>query len=1079
MLQLIVSNRLEAIADALAERIEARPLPDPLAEEHIVVPHSGVGRWLQLRLAQRWGIAARLHFQLPGQAIAAQLASLPGAGPTAAWERGPLRWRLFGMLAALEREPAAAPLLRYLRSAAEVDPLAHWQLACRLADLFDAYQLYRPDWLDAWSADHDAPDGSADARWQAVLWRRLVRDIGEPPRGARLAALVSALDAGTLAPSALPFRLSLFGALPLSPLQLRWAAALATRTEVLALHCAPSEAYFGDLESPRRSAQRRARGQPVQPDAAGNASARAIHDLLASLGQRARETQALHVECWLDGSEEVACWDAPDRSRLLGWLQSALLTLEPDGTPPVEPRPSLVVHACSDPRREVEVLLDALLDLLDRDPTLAPHEIAIMAPSLDRYAPLIEAVLAATPPDRRLPVALADRRADRIHPLIQRFLWLLRLPTASCTRGELLALLEIAELRARFGLSDDGRAWIEAWADALGVVRGLDATQREALGEGASAAHTWSLALERLLVGHALGDDGGLFDGTAPFAAGDGEESALAIGALAQLLRTLSRWRLRLAEPLTPAAACRRLGELFDAFFALDGSDADALDAGEAIRDALEQLADEIADAGDGAPGPIDPVVAALEESLSQPARWQRFLGEGATVCALVPLRSVPFRVIAVLGLNDGEFPRRAPPAGFDLMARHPRDGDRRPREDDRQLLLDTLLAAREHLHLSYVGSHPRDGSVRPPAAPLAELVDALRRAFGARWAEVEGGLCVAHPSAPFAEDVFAARGGSFAAQWWPALAAERRGWRDAAPFLRAPLAPGSSAAAVDAEALLRFYRNPSRAFLQSRLGLGYAPRVESVEGEEGWSLDKSHRMALLLRLLEAGDDAARVRCLDRIVAEGALPIGAAGEIARGELAAQAAAVCLMLGGAPVVQSIDVDLAVGERRIVGSLAGLAIGDTPLMVSVYPPGGSDLLALALRRAALGSAVDACFIDLQNGSPRRHVLQPLADEPAWLGALVEGWETGQTRPLPLPPRAGDALVNSMAGGVAGEADLERVRKVWEGDGHASAEGDDADHRIALRAVDLPGSAEFQRWAARIYAPLRAALLTERRG
>lgn len=1097
MLQLTASNRLEALADALAERIERAPLADPLAVERIVVPHSGVGRWLQLRLAERWGVAAQLRFELPAQVIGRMLALVQPTNtpPTESddWERSAMRWRLLGLLHALPPGREWAALRRYLGKldAVDADPLKPWQLASRLADVLDAYQVYRPDWLVAWDARRTALPESTDEAWQAALWRQLRQDLPEPDRGARLSALIAALDAGVIPQSALPTRLSLFGALPLSPLQMRWTRALAAHSDVAVFHCAPSMAYWSDLRSPREQArQRRAERRRGEPESVAHETLSPAAELLASLGSRAREAQALQIEHWLDGSLEQERWSTPDVRHPLGWLQAAILDLEDrDDAPPPDPgaTPSLRVHACANARREVEVLLDALLDRLQADPSLRPHEIAIMAPSLDRYAPIIEAVLAATPHERRLPITLADRRADRIHPLTQRFLWLLRLPEVRFTRGEVISLLDCPPLRARFELSETGRDWIEAWAEALGVVCGLHAAQRDALGEGALQDHTWGAALERLLMGQAAGDDGGLLDGVAPFASGDGGEAAQALGALWALLRRLDRWRLALSEPMSPAQACAKLAELFDAFFRVEGDDEAAEDAASAIRDALADIAAQVNAVGEIAAAGLPPVMAALEEALAQPERWQRFLGEGATVCALVPLRSVPFRVVAVLGLDDGAFPRRTPPAGFDLLAQSPRPGDRRPREDDRQLLLDTLLAAREHLHLSYVGIDPVDGAARPPAPPLAEILDALRRAYADRWPAIEPLFHPRHPLATHAAANFDRPEGSFAGQWWPALRAERDGWREPPPFLRSPLAPPPGDMRVlEVERLVRFYRHPARALLTDRLGLAWAPWIEDRASEEPQAIGRREAADILTRLLAAqASGEPQEALLHRLRAEGLLPAGLVGRRALDAIRdGYAAAVALFPGQAIARIAAPANLRIGDLTLGGELGGWLCSGVPLLLGGSSPGAIELLELALlrellrRQGLIDDAAECLYVEVPAGErPRRHRLLPLVDPDDWLAELAAGWRNGQCAPLPLPRAAGWAYATKIIRGAEHEVALAEARSLWEGSDRRRGESEDSDNAIAFRGVDLPALPAFADWAMRVHGPLAAALQTEK--
>jgi exodeoxyribonuclease V gamma subunit len=199
----------------------------------------------------------------------------------------------------------------------------------------------------------------------------------------------------------------------------------------------------------------------------------------------------------------------------------------------------------------------------------------------------------------------------------------------------------------------------------------------------------------------------------------------------------------------------------------------------------------------------VDPVLRLsvvrdlLVARLSAAPERQPFLMGGITFCGMVPQRAIPFQVVAVLGLNDGEFPRAASDSGLDLMARFRRLGDRDVRSDDRYLFLETLMSARRRLHLSYLGEGVRDGKPRNPAAPLAELLTALDVAAGLRADDTvaDRPWRVRHPLQPFDPRYFNATdprlfsySAAFAAMHGRALA----------PAVPAFMQPSATAVAVD-----------------------------------------------------------------------------------------------------------------------------------------------------------------------------------------------------------------------------------------------------------------------------------------
>ena len=119
---------------------------------------------------------------------------------------------------------------------------------------------------------------------------------------------------------------------------------------------------------------------------------------------------------------------------------------------------------------------------------------------------------------------------------------------------------------------------------------------------------------------------------------------------------------------------------------------------------------------------------ALLSERLKGRPTRANFRTGHLTICTLMPMRSVPHRVVCLLGMDDGVFPRKSPRDGDDLMLADPHVGDRDARTEDRQLLLDALLAATDQLIVTYTGNDERTNLVRPPAVPIGELLDVIDR---------------------------------------------------------------------------------------------------------------------------------------------------------------------------------------------------------------------------------------------------------------------------------------------------------------------------------------------------------------
>ncbi len=608
MLVLHHGNRLEALADGLVDLLR-HPAAPPLVPEVVVVQNAGMARWVAMRLARALGVAANVRFPLPAAYVwdvfRRLLADVP---PAAALEPARATWHLMALLATLEDAPRFAPLRRWLDGA---DERGRWELARRIADLFDQYLVHRPDWIRAWECGDD--EG-----WQAELWRRLVARA-DPRHRVRLAdEFARTLDAAAVARAGLPPRLALFGIPTLAPLHLDVFAALADHLDVHVFLLNPCREYWGDIVAERDLVRRAGAREPA-----------ALHlevgnSLLASLGRQGRDFLDL-VLARLErpAGREAERFVAPAGDGMLPAIQADLLALRERGTaahpatPAAADDRSIQAHACHGPMREVEVLHDQLLALFEAHPDLRPADVVVMTPDVETYAPCVEAVFATAPPDRYIPFAIADRSVRAESPLVEVFFELLALPGGRYEATRLLAVLEHAAVRRRFELGEADLPAVRAWLRTSGIRWGIDAASRARLGLPAVAEHTWRFGLDRLLLGYALaGEDERLFAGLLPCEGVEGTE-ARALGRLARFAEAAFTLDRDLAAPRPVAAWADTLVALLDAFVA-PGDDAEEA-AAQAIRSALDAMRADAADAGFTAPVALDVVVAHLREALDAP----------------------------------------------------------------------------------------------------------------------------------------------------------------------------------------------------------------------------------------------------------------------------------------------------------------------------------------------------------------------------------------------------------------------------------------------------------------------------
>lgn len=1064
------SNHLEQLAERLAALL-AQPLAEPLTPEVVVTGSHGLARWLSLRLAEQLGVCANLKFQRPAAFLWSMARSVLRQLPkTSSFDRPILRWRVMALLGGLEEADYFAPVRAYLDGEDEDDDFRRHELAGQIAGCFDQYLVYRPDWIQRWEAGEDR-------HWQAELWRRLARG-GELHRVRAQARFHARLQSGDFDPRRLPQRVSIIGVSALSPLDLALLAALADYLEVHLFLLDPCREYWGDIQAERDLARL---SEEVDPD---EAYLTVGHPLLASLGKQGRDfldlLQAYPRTEW-EGFVE------PESDSLLPCLQADILHLRERGRAEEPPWPlqpedrSLQIHVCHSPMREVEVLHDQLLAQFAADPSLQPADVLVMTPDIARYGPLIEAVFASMPRTRFIPFSVADRGTPVEDPLIEGWFALLDLSGGRLDASQVLDVLELPAVRRRFGLDEADLARIRHWTRDVGIRWGLDAAAKTRWNLPATAEHTWTLGLDRLLLGYALPGDGQeLYAGLLPYDGVEGGE-AQALGGWRSFAEAVFGLDASLRERRSLAAWVEILGQTLDQFFAPRDREEQQI---QWLRDALDSLRDQAARAEFTEPVSLAVVKSAVRGELNDlEGGIGRFLSGGVTCCALTPMRSLPFRVIALLGMNDGAYPRPRQPVDFDLMARRFRRGDRARRQDDRYLFLETLLSARRCLLISYVGHSVRDHATLPPSVLVSELLDTVERSFQRPdGVSPSSQLITHHPLQPFSRRYFCGDGPwfSYAREWLAASRQAGRGEQTPVPLLTTELPEAEpTLRQVTLESLIGFFRNPARWLLRERLGVRPEAEAEELAAAEPFVLDGLENYQLLGRMLElrrAGQSAAATATILR--ADGALPHGQVGDCVLEQAQERVMRFASRLNQRlprPAPEPWEVMRQVGGFSVSGQLSGLT-ADGLVGYRLASMKSSDYLSLWLRHLlfnlAAPTGVAPCSYWVAEDRLVR--LEPVADAAAQLRVLLEWYWQGTQRLLHFFPRS--ALVYAELCCIKNKAPdqaLRAARRQWEGDSFSKVAPEAADiyYQLAFGGAD-PLDAEFETLALTVFGPVLVA-------
>lgn len=941
MLQLFYSNRYETLVQALVDDLAAMPT-DPWTSEQIVVPSAAVHRRLELELATRRGICANVDFSYLAHWLWTQIGrviDVPTHSPLGA-ER--LAWRCYrlfergadserGLLDDQSAVPAAwldSPRLRSYLNAA--DAPMRYELARRVATVFDHYLTYRPEWLARWQRGQSifeaGPGGVApsriasatpaareDERWQAALWRAVLAELSQEsgvadatPPAHRFLELVRTLDLDAVMRARWPEAVSVFALPTIAPLHIALLRELSRWIDVRLYVMNPCRQFWFDIVTEKTALALKA-ADALDFHEVG-------HPLLAEWG---RQTQAqLHLMHELTesaASGEATRFAENEAGNWLARVQNAMLDLVPegadddddddedDGARVDERARGIEVHVCHSLSRQLEVLHDRLLGWFDGAGEqagdalagLRPSDILVVCPDLAAAAPLIDAVFGTTQGDERgrIPYRITGLPPSQANPIARVLLDWLALADRGMAAPELIEWLRVDAIAARYGIDAVALDTVQGWLAAAGARRGL-ASEAPAAGEGraahavSGARHTFADALTRLFLGYAMPDDGEPVDAWLPVAGARGADGEL-LGRLARFVDDLYGFVRHSREALTCDDWGALLADALTRFF--DGAPPFA-DALANVRDAVEKALEAMRDGARDARAPAAVVRAALAAALDDAAHGGVPWG-GVTFSSLTSLRGLPYRAICLVGMDDGVLPSLARADEFDLMAAFPQLGDRQRRADERNLFLDLLLAARERLFVSYTGRSIRDNAPLPPASLVDELLDHLARAKAgadappARLAAARASFIVEHPLQPFSAAYFDGTRALFSydaqrARLAAQLAADTRA--AAPPFFAAPLPPEPAGPVAFAD-FQRFWQHPARALLRERLGVV----LEKTQGEllevEPFELDYAGRDALadrlLPRLIERDDDEARARAWRVAQTSPELPAGATGDV--------------------------------------------------------------------------------------------------------------------------------------------------------------------------------------------------------
>lgn len=1031
MLYLYQSNRLEYLAKMLTTLHQIAPLQDIFAPEQIIVQSQGVRRYISQYIAQHTGIMANIHFSLPAgltwQLMRQATPAIPELSP---FSSAVMQWRLLDLFYsprfdAPELAQAKTALQGYLHNG----DWATYQLSAQLADVFDQYLVYRPQWIDAWAEGKAITELShnPDAVWQAQLWRELNQSQTNIPHRVQLwrTLLDKLSDLSFVAQQRLPERYFVFGIATLAPMFLTLLRQIAQHRDVHIFALNPCAEYWGNVLEPIQILRL---GDEVDWTIQG-------HPLLASMGKQGRDffnelaDSGAHneVNAFDDISpsnsllhsiqQHIQTLTLPETAAQTGWLKqhaAYIQTISPniDTSNPIAQLcadDSLSIHAAHSPLRELQILKDQLLKLLHNKPHLQPHQIAVLMPHIEPYTPYIEAIFgkhSSTP----LPYSVSDIKLSRHQALLDSLAQTLEVLNSRFEADKLLALLDSQLILDKHQISREDLPLLYDTVAQLNIRWGSDKHDRAEQGDENSHLFTWQQGLERMVLGFMLPE--GMWQNLMAYSSHP--EHIGVLSRFAHLVHLLSHTKKAWQENATVSQWCERIHHLIDELFLINTDD---------DRAALQQLETALATWQNETDTAHFHYSISRNIALDHIKRFLHrqdeagFLRGGITFCSMIPMRSLPFEVICLLGMNDGNMPRNTKAAPFDLIAKHPQKGDRARRDDDRYLFLEMLMSARSVLYLSYIGKNMRTDAECAPSTLLEEIIDTVADMSGIEPKILQQQWVIHHPLQAFSQHYFVndARLNSTRQDYAHAL---NQPHKLVAPFvshLPPPTHNPNFTNLVEQTDFLHFWSNPLKYWLKNQLNW-HAPYIQTAYHTEEPFLPDTPRV------LSHAYTQARIKQQDfdelatQLYTQSLLPAGILGELTQQDYAIKAAQLPSELIYSPALDEQGGILTTQVGQFAYHLAhiheiGQIIYAQQLLNEHNTYGqlkSGDTICLLLQHLIFCAVIpdhvthqrNTHYIDLNQSYCLPAIEQKQAQEALeqWLAA----YHTGQNTPLPFFPR-----------------------------------------------------------------------------
>jgi len=1030
------SNKTEILLDCLTEVLD-KPLTNPFTPETIVVQSKGMERWISLKLAERLGCCANIRFPFPNAIVKSlfeylmpELNLSDDIEKVQAFDMDVMTWKLMYAISDFLEHPSFSQLSNYLNQDVIAD-LKQIQLCERIADTFEQYIIYRPDLIQSW-------ENTQNDNWQAILWKSLTTNVADFHHSQLGKMAIKRLFDPAHRPSHMfAERVLVFGisTLPVFHIQLLMALSQLCPVHIFVLN--PSQEYWGEI----RSKKEISKIQKIENADETDLYLEEGHPLLASMGKMGRDFLNLLYGNMDDHRIQI---DFNDRfepisaHNLLTHIQAQLFELHAPTQSLIKidhKDQSIKLHSCHSAMREVEILYDQLRHMFDNDPTLKPKDILVMTPDIETYAPMIQAVFEHPDNKNAIPYSISDRNLRKESQIMDTFFMILDLVGSRLEVTPMLAILECPAVARKFQIVSDDMPLIVHWLESTRLRWGQSGKYREKFGMAAYSENTWQNTLDRLLLGYAMsGENEAPFCQILPFDEIEGQHASI-MGHLVQWAETIFKYVHLLDSSRLLKDWAKVLNQLIDDFFLpQEEEDIQIVTIRKAIH-RLEKIAIYLKnDLQNLETKPIHftAIKWYLNQSLQKPGSYLGFLSGHVTCCAMLPMRAIPFKVICMIGLNDIDYPRKDRHLDFNLMAQHPRPGDRSLRNDDRYIFLEAILSARKCLYMSYIGQSIKDNSSRPPSVLISELLDYLDDHFCFSSGDARKALISSHRLQAFHPAYFSneskllsySKENCRAAQ----ILIDPTNDHDQS-FINQPI-NDEIEKNIHISELQNFFKQPIPHFFNKRLGIFLYDQLQTFERREPFQVDGLNLYWLKVELLEKLlSNNNPYDALSQIRAKGVLPLGQMGQLDYYKIIEGLGA--MVKGVRPLIQhskpDLSVDLKMAQFRIYGNIKNLFERG---LVSYRPAQSKaeDFILSWINHLILNALKGGHQISFVVGTDGVYQLSSVNNSPSLLNELLRLYQSGLNMPLHFFPKSSFAYIDSIYRGKSESEALIDAQKVW---------------------------------------------------